>query len=705
MRGSGLPAGRDSAGIAAAVAVALLAAGAGPARARASGVAPAGEGPERVYAITMNATYDPVERTIAGTQHLRWRNTSSVPVTELQFHLYLNAFAGTQTTFFRESGGQLRGVRIPAEKWGWVEVTGMRTSAGDDLKAGEQFLQPDDGNTDDRTVARYPLPAPLPPGEAVELDIEFNGRMPGVFARNGAHGDFVLGGQWFPKVAVFEDAGVRGRAEAGWNCHQYHANSEFYADFGDYDVSITLPLRYRGHIGGTGRLVEETATADTVTARFVQEGVNDFAWTGDPAFVVVRDRFDPLTDVSAAEQGRIAGLLGLTPEEIALLPVDITLLVRPENRSQAARYISSLKVALAGYGLRLGAYPYPHFTLVDPPRGAMGSGGMEYVTFITLGTHPLLGRWPFDEVRARGDGHHPRVRPQLLDGDDRLQRVRGVVARRGDQLVLRHDRHRRGLRRPGRGPRTRGHRLRQQPRDPRSGTLHRPGRPGVVAVPDRAARTASTRIRALPSPSVISRTWSARRRSTRRCAPSSSNGSSATRRPPISSEASRPASGATCRGSSSRRSTRPAPSTTGCAASTSSRIRQTRGVVWRDGVRTLEGEEKGDDEDGKDEDYRTVVVVERLGEFVHPVTVELRSTDDHVERREWDGQERWVRWEVVRGARLVAAEVDPDDLMALDVNRLNNGRLLEERSAPANKLLVHLLFWLQNLLAATAFVG
>lgn len=687
-----------------AAAVALLAGGAGSGVAQ--DTAPAGRGPERVYTIAMSATYDPGERSIAGTERLRWRNTSSVPVGELQLHLYLNAFASTRTTFFRESGGQLRGVKIPPETWGFIEVTAMRTAAGDDLKAVEQFISPDDGNPDDRTVARYPLPAPLPPGESIEVEIEFTGRMPGVFARNGAHGDYVLGGQWFPKVAVFEDAGVRGRAEAGWNCHQYHAHSEFYADFGDYDVSITLPLRYRGHIGGTGRLVEETATADTVTVRFVQEGVNDFAWTADPAFVVVRDRFDPLTDVSAVEQGRIAGLLGLTPEEIALLPVDITLLVRPENRSQAVRYISSLKVGLAGYGLRLGAYPYPHFTLVDPPRGAMGSAGMEYVTFITLGTHPLLGMWPLDEVRAaemvtiHEFGHNYWMGMIASNEFEESWLDEGInsyydmivtdeaygaqVEVLGLEATAFDDNHA-----SLRGGRYTDPIVRESWRFRTGGSygFNSYARPAVTLRHLENLVGTSAFHKAMRA---FFQEWQFRHPSTADFERSFQAG--------VGRDL-------TWFFEQAFHSTRALDY--GVRTVTSSKVRKVRGFVWRDGVRTLEGDGKDDDKDegAGNEDYRAVVVVDRLGEFVHPVTVELRWADGHVERREWDGQERWVRWEVVRGAELVAAEVDPDGLLALDVNRLNNGRLLEERSAPANKLLVHMLFWLQNLLAATALVG
>lgn len=686
--------------------------------------------PEPVYSITMDARYDPETRTIKGRQRLRWRNTSSVPVSELQFHLYLNAFANNRTTFFRETGGRLRRAKIPPGKWGWVEVTAMRTADGADLKAGERFIQPDDGNPYDRTVASYPLPAALPPGEWIELDIEFDAMLPGVFARNGAHKDFALGGQWFPKIAVFEDAGARGRAEPGWNAHQYHGNSEFFADFGDYDVTLTLPIRYRGRIGGTGRIVEETATDEQVSVRFVQEGVTDFVWVAEPGYVVIEDRFDPKRDVPRDEQERIAGLLGVASEELALLPVDITLLVRPENRNQADRYLSSLKIALRGYGLRLGAYPYPHFTLVDPPRGALGSGGMEYMTFVTLGTHPALAFWPLATIRTpemvtiHEFGHNYWMgmsasnefeEPWLDEGINSYYDMTITDEAYGDAQVevlgMRMSAFENYHAALGRGLYF----------DPivRESWRFRTGGSYNLNSYQRAAVTLR-HLENLVGTAAFHRamryffqTWKFRH--------------------PSSDDFKRAFNEVTGQDlgwffDQAWHSTRALDYAIRTATST--KQRKERGYFWRDGGRVLVGEEakkpeKGSGESGQDAkaaastegeaeggddgqdavEYRTVVIVDRLGEFVHPVTVELRFADDYVERREWSGQERWVRYDLVRSARLVSAEVDPDHIMALDVNRLNNSRLIEPRRAPANKILVHLLFWMQNVLAATALVG
>ena len=54
----------------------------------------------------------------------------------------------------KESGGQLRGDEIAKDGWGWIDITSIATSAGADLKPTLAFIQPDDGNKDDQTVAR-----------------------------------------------------------------------------------------------------------------------------------------------------------------------------------------------------------------------------------------------------------------------------------------------------------------------------------------------------------------------------------------------------------------------------------------------------------------------------------------------------------------------------------------------------------------------
>ena len=94
---------------------------------------------------------------IDGRESLTWFNISPETITELQFHLYLNAFKNEKSTFFRESGGQLRGDRFAPGEWGGIDIKEMRIENGEDLTPKIEYIHPDDDNADDQTVIRVPL--------------------------------------------------------------------------------------------------------------------------------------------------------------------------------------------------------------------------------------------------------------------------------------------------------------------------------------------------------------------------------------------------------------------------------------------------------------------------------------------------------------------------------------------------------------------
>jgi hypothetical protein len=356
--------------------------------------------PTRARAIAdydMRVRLNAEAKTLVGSERISWRNPGSEPVGELWFHLYLNAFKNSESTFFRESGGQLRGDRMPDEGWGFVEVTKLRRADGFDLAPGARFEHPDDDNAADRTVWRVPLPEPVPPGGELVLDVEFEAKLPRIFARTGYFRDYFLVGQWFPKLGVYEPAGTRGRRTGGWNCHQFHAHSEFYSDFGRYRVEITLPKRFV--VGATGRRSERRENPDgTSTHVFEQADVIDFAWTASPRFLEVKARFSAEQDVTPQEYADVAALLGRSLDEVRLADVDVTVLLQPEHAPQSERHVRAAKAALKWFGLWYGRYPYPTLTIVDPAFGAGGSGGMEYPTFITAGTSVLFNHWPLDRM-------------------------------------------------------------------------------------------------------------------------------------------------------------------------------------------------------------------------------------------------------------------------------------------------------------------
>ncbi len=357
--------------------------------------------PERsahVADYDIRVALDTAAKQLNGHQRLTWRNPSTDTVADLWFHLYLNAFKNTRSTFYRESGGQLRDDRMPADGWGWIDVTSLKLADGTDLMQALRFEAPDDGNTDDRTVARVVLPRPVGPGESIAIDITFKAQLPKVFARTGYRGDYFLVGQWFPKLAVYEPAGMRGRAKGGWNCHQFHAWSEFYANFGQYRVEMTVPSHFV--VGATGRRVQTTNhSTGTTTYVHEQSDVHDFAWTASPKFVELRRRFDARRDVSEQEYQRAAALLDRSIDEMRLSDVEVILLLQPAHRAQAERHFHAAMLALKWFGLWYGRYPHKTLTIVDPAFGAEGSAGMEYPTLVTAGTSVLYNRWPFDRIR------------------------------------------------------------------------------------------------------------------------------------------------------------------------------------------------------------------------------------------------------------------------------------------------------------------
>jgi hypothetical protein len=346
----------------------------------------------------ISVTLDTDAKQLVGQERIVWRNPSADAVPDLWLHLYLNAFRNSRSTFYRESGGQLRGDTMPDDGWGWTDIVSMTLPDGTDLLKQLTFEAPDDDNHDDRTAARVRLPQPVAPGGSLTIDIRFKAQLPRVFARTGYVRDYFLVGQWFPKLAVYEPAGLRGRETGGWNCHQFHATSEFYADFGAYHVDMTVPSAFI--VGATGQRVSRRDNGNgTTTYTYEQANVHDFAWTASPRFVEVKRPFVAAREVTAAEYEQAARRLGRTPDEMTLTDVEVTFLMQPEHMGQIERQARAARAAIKRFGLWYGRYPHRTLTIVDPPSGAGGSGGMEYPTFITAGTSALYDVWPFRRVR------------------------------------------------------------------------------------------------------------------------------------------------------------------------------------------------------------------------------------------------------------------------------------------------------------------
>ncbi|HXW56723.1 MAG TPA: M1 family metallopeptidase [Candidatus Cybelea sp.] len=312
----------------------------------------------RVVAYQIEATLIPREHRIKASETLDYKNLTGRPQQTFPFHLYLNAFQ-PQSTFMTEV--RLYGTRGngPGTPWaprhfGSITVTKFEVEGQGDLTGKMEFIQPDDHNREDHTVFQVTLPKPIPAGASVVFHMDFEDMMPEVVERTGYTRDFYMVGQWFPKVGVWW--------KNQWNCHQFHATTEFFADFGTFDVKLTVPQD--DFVGAGGDLITSQNHSDgTKTLTFHSEDVHDFSWTASPHYTLVEDSWN-------GSAGRVA----------------IHLFMSPGNMSSAPRYLRATKGTLSLYDQWVGPYPYDRITIVDPPHGALDAGGMEYPTLITAGT-------------------------------------------------------------------------------------------------------------------------------------------------------------------------------------------------------------------------------------------------------------------------------------------------------------------------------
>ena len=643
---------------------------------------------------------NPEARTLSGQQVLEWRNIQDQPTDELWFHLYWNAWRNNQSTWMREDRIRERSDRkgaIAEADWGWIEIDRMTLlprgdEPGQDLTPGLRFESPDDGNTEDRTVVVAALSDPVQPGSAVEVEIVWKAKVPRTFARTGYRGDFYFIAHWFPKLGVFEDT--------GWNCHQYHASTEYFSDYGVYDVSITVPKGWV--VGATGPLVESVEDSPgTITYRHVQEDVHAFTWTTSPDYVVLTDRF----------------------ESADLPSVDLRLLIQPEHLAQAGRHFRATKVALDRYGRWYGPYPYQQLTVVDPAWGS-GAGGMEYPTLFTAGTrlfNPFGGGSP-EGVTIHEAGHqfwyglvgNNEFEDAWLDeGLNTFSTARAFHDEYGDRLSVYRffsppQTETRGffpflLEGFGYGGSIHGGRVGNYRSN---ATIDRQDKPSFQYYPAASGGLSYSKTALWLGTLERFLGWD--------------------RLQPALSEF-------------FRRSvfTHPEPDdffrtiseTTdtdldwffdqvfrsserfdyGIKSAVSYEMKPDGFLDGDDGVAYRSAREVSDRSVDSEEEarvFRSEVVVRRYGSGIFPVDVLLVFEDGESIRHPWSGEERWRLFVEDGPARLQYAVVDPDDVLLLDLRRINNSRLLEsEATQPALKWASRWMVWFQDLISTLAFYG
>ncbi len=610
-----------------------------------------------VVDYTLRATLDPVTHIVHGEGTIDWRNTSVQPVRELWLHLYLNAFKNDQSTYLREQVGG-RG-STPPEDWGWVDVRRLSLRDPDgkaaDLWPNAELHRPGDF---DETDVRVPLPRSVAPGERVTLEVVFDDKLPVVVERTGYRGSFHMVGQWFPKIARLERDGR-------WAHFPFHHLSEFYADFGTYDVTIDVPEGFV--VGATGPLVESRALNRRRVERHVQRDVHDFAWTAWDRYETLRDEIDG---------------------------VGVTLLFPPGYGRVARRELAALRFALPYYSSRYGRYPYDVLTLAHPPEQAQEAGGMEYPTLITsdgpwwnpaavlapeiVTVHELGHQWFYGMVAT-----DELSWPVLDEGIDQFAEVDAMAAWRGEGSLVDFA----------------GLRLSDAVVQAVAGNIAVHDEPVAQSASAFSSGTSYQRLVYARTASVIStlaRVYGDE-------AVARALGTYARRYrfqhpgPEELIEVFR-----TVMGEHVAWTLRTALFEKGWVdylvdGVGTGRAQREAGVFDRDGKR--ETIEPGARDGGG---WDSFVLVRRRGTLSFPIDVEFTFADGTSRRERWDGEGEWKRWAWHGAAALRTAVVDPDDRVLIDMALGNNIGAVEGFNGWAPRTFERATYWMQLALQAVS---
>lgn len=599
---------------------------------------------QRVVAYTIDARLDVNAKTLDAIEVLVYRNLTGQPLDTFPFHLYLNAFQ-PQSTWMQEAhqSGQRDWPedRSYDDKYrGEIALRQVTVDGMGDLTSQVRFIAPDDGNKDDRTVAEIKLPRAIPPGESVTFRIRFHDKFPETVARNGYKRDFIMGGQWFPKVGVWW--------HGAWNCHQYHAATEFFSDFGTYDVKLTLAKNYV--VGASGYEVSSRDNADgTKTLAFHGEDIHDFAWAASPRFIA----FD----------GTFQGSAG---------PVRMHALVLRSHAAQGRRYLDILRKTLERFDQWYGPYAYTQITLIDPEPDS-AAGGMEYPTLFTAGTvwgiprglhlpelvtehefghqywYGMVATNEFEEAWL-DEGINSYVEGKVLDSiygpQDSILKLGS--AHMGETGLMQNEYASVAA---------------TDPLERDAWKYLGYGSYGGITY----AKTALflDTLESLVGEQTVQkglRTYFLRYRFQHPDAEDFLKTMQEVAGRDLSSYFNQAVYGTQVLDYAVR--------------DVSSQPLQ----WWEKGA----GEKRG-------AIFRNEVVVQRKGDFILPVIVEVKFDDGAVVHETWDGKDRWVRYTYDRPARVVSAEIDPQQQVPLDKDPLNNSRTVDGHPGAAHKLAN---FWL-----------
>jgi hypothetical protein len=346
---------------------------------------------------TIDVSLNDKQHSLDGFETIEYINNSPDTLRFIWFHLWPNAYKNDKTAFSDQllENGNTKFYFSDKEAKGFINKLDFKVN---NITA----LTEDHPNHID--IIKVLLPSPLLPGQKTIITTPFHVKLPYNFSRGGHEGESYQATQWYPKPAVYD--------KNGWHPMPYLDQGEFYSEFGDYIVKITIPENYV--VAATGELQNQAeinwmkeraafnwdggkpnqkissaktttqlypaSAASTKTLEFKQNNIHDFAWFADKRFIVNHD-------TCRLTSGRTINIFSFyTPAE-------------KKEWEQSAFFA---KKAIKHYSSEIGEYPFNIVQVVQGPESF--GGGMEYPTITVIS--PTGDKKELDNTIAHEIGHN-----------------------------------------------------------------------------------------------------------------------------------------------------------------------------------------------------------------------------------------------------------------------------------------------------------
>jgi len=326
---------------------------------------------------------------------MQYYNNSPDTLFFLWMHLWPNAFKNDRTAFSDQllENGRTDFYFSNNDKRGYINRLDFRVNG---------IVARMEDHPRHQDIIKIVLPQPLAPGKNIKIQTPFHVKLPFNFSRGGHVGQSYQVTQWYPKPAVYD--------RKGWHVMPYLDQGEFYSEFGNYQVQITLPKNYI--VAATGDLQDEdeknmlqkkaayvkqhagagyeekptdpletiASSREVKTLHYQQNNVHDFAWFADKTYWLNYDT------------------LQLAPGKT----IDVFSFYHSYQYPYWKNSIQFIKNTVRTRSKWLGEYPYNTVSALEAGMGF--SGGMEYPTITSVS--PVSSERDLEGVIEHEVGHN-----------------------------------------------------------------------------------------------------------------------------------------------------------------------------------------------------------------------------------------------------------------------------------------------------------